>query len=244
MFQEGSFCKGLSQQHRKGRGNKHHGRFLPLQRQGWFRIPRRSYRPGGGNAHYFNAFWLGACSSVVEDTSTPPLKDMPSIEIKLENRKVRLGVESETQINIIPLRLLPYQALKAMNPSKVKINPNGSRPIQVRGEVRLDMVWQGEKRSSWWYVVDDSDLHSPLQPFLSNQTASLWGLISFHNKVHVPRSLEFVGAISLEYAKIKEDPRWSEVFSGLGCLRGYEVKLYPKEGTKPFNSPQGHHQFT
>ena len=120
-----------------------------------------------------------------------------------------------------------------MTPSRVKIKPYKSSPINVHGEVRCSVTFGNTSIPTVWHVISGS-----CEPILSGQSALQLGIIKFTNK---PDAFEPVLMISTQAKgkSLKQSilQRYPENFTGIGKLKNHQVRLHTDNNIKPICEP-------
>ena len=107
--------------------------------------------------------------------------------------------------------------LHKMTPSKVKIKPYNSPPLDIHGEVRCAVTSGKSSVPVVWHVISGSH-----EPILSGNAALQLGIIKFTNS---PDTFEPILMIS-QKEKIQEQTilqRYPGNFNGIGRLRNHQV---------------------
>ena len=125
--------------------------------------------------------------------------------------------------------------LDRMVRSKTKIKPYNSTPIPVYGEAKCAVTLGSTSIPVTWHILSGS-----CEPILSGDDAVALGLIQFNKTQYIFNPISMVYSVNVN-AKERLQAclvKYQDTFTGVGKLKGHQVKLHVDHTIKPVVEPQ------
>ena len=168
-------------------------------------------------------------------SAKPQLKSVKSdftAQVVINNRLDRVVADTGARISVCgTAQARKWGILDRLTPSKVKIKPYESDPIQVYGEARCSVTFGLTSIPVVWHVISGNS-----EAILSGNAALQLGIVQFNGTADTFQPVLMIDAENKENLQAILS-KYPENFSGLGKLKDYHVKLHVKEGVKPVNVP-------
>ena len=157
------------------------------------------------------------------------------VEIVTNRQLVQVIADTGAKISVCgSVQAKKWNIFYDMSPSKVKIKPYKSAPIQVLGAVRNSATFGTTSVPIVWHVIEGS-----CDTILDGHTAEQLGIIKFHRQ---PVTFKPINLIKTDNNAFKVDiqaclQNKAHIFSGIGNLKNHQVKLHVDPTVKPVNVP-------
>ena len=169
------------------------------------------------------------------DCVKPHLKANKSdfnVQVVINNHLDRVVADTGARISVCgTTQARKWGILDRLSPSKVKVKPYKSDPIQVYGEARCSVTFGSTYIPVVWYIISGS-----CEAILSGNSALQLGIIHFSDTPDTFQPILMIESDDKESLQ-KILSNYPENFSGLGKLKDYKAKLHCKDDVKPVNVP-------
>ena len=155
-----------------------------------------------------------------------------NVQVVINNHLDRVVADTGARISVCgTAQARKWGILDRLSPSKVKVKPYKSDPIQVYGEARCSVTFGSTSIPVVWHVISGNS-----EAILSGNAALQLGIIQFSE---TPDTFQPILMIESDDKESLQNilSKYSENFSGLGKLKDYKVKLHCKGDVKPVNVP-------
>lgn len=165
------------------------------------------------------------------ETSLAPNKKDFKIQVVVNNHLGTVIADTGARISVCGAnQAKQWGILDRMAPSRVKIKPYNSMPINVQGEARCAVSFGSSSIPVVWHIISGS-----CEPILAGLAAVQLGIIQFNSK---PGTFQPVLMMGNNKAQDIQDclAGYPENFTGIGKLKNYKVKLHVNKD-KPVHVP-------
>jgi len=128
-----------------------------------------------------------------------------------------------------------WNLLEKMVPTKTKIKPYNSTPIDVYGVARCAVTFGATSIPVEWHILSGS-----CDPILSGEASSQLGIIRFNSKPSTYQPIRMINQQLQPQGKQKLQSILEQFpgnFNGLGKLRNHQIKLHVDTSIKPVTVP-------
>ena len=170
-----------------------------------------------------------------KDSPKPRLKSAKndfSVQVMINNHLDRVIADTGARISVCgTTQARKWGILGRLTPSKVKVKPYNSDPIEVYGEARCSVTYGSTSIPVIWHVISGNS-----EAILSGNSSLQLGIIEFK------RVDDTYQPILMIESDDKSDlqqilAKYPQNFAGLGKLKDFKTKLHVNSDIKPVNVP-------
>ena len=171
---------------------------------------------------------------MTKDCAKPQLKATKSdfnVQVVINNHLDRVVADTGARISVCgTTQARKWGLLDKLSPSKVKVKPYKSEPIQVYGEARCSVTFGSTSVPVVWHVLSGNS-----EAILSGNAALQLGIIKFTDSADTFQPILMIKSNKDNLQTILSE--YPQNFSGLGKLHNYKVTLHCDTDVKPVNVP-------
>ena len=159
--------------------------------------------------------------------------------ITIGQYQLQAMIDTGSEVNVILESKVPRN-IKRLTPTRIQLQPYGSKAITPRGTFKMDTRWGDKTLEATWTVIDDEDLPGKAINLISHSLAESLGIITFNaanavNAVAVSDFEELQGSTTPSIASvISQHP---SIFHGLGKMKSQPIRLHVKADASPVIQP-------